>query len=251
MMSFKRDYLSYSALKQFEKSPNHYIQYVTKERDDSSKSMNLGSATHTWILERDKFDERYFVAPKIDKRTADGKKLAKEIEESGKTHVSIEDFELINNMARAIEGSAWANKLVDSWAKDYEVGFESQINGYTFKGFVDIVGDSYIADLKTDRDASPASFIKSADNLGYHLQAAIYSTITGKEFYWVVVENSAPHNCTVFVQSEEDYLKSKAYLFDLIDRFKAWDGEYQNYTDEIVTLSLPPWSKIAKFGSDK
>jgi len=250
MMSYKRDYLSYSALKQFEKSPNHYIQYVTKERDDSSKSMNLGSATHAFILEPDKFAERYFVAPKIDKRTADGKRLAKEIEETGKIHVSTEDFEMIDRMAKNIERSQWGKKLVSDLAVSYEQEFLADINGYPFKGFIDIVGESYVADLKTDRDASPAAFMKSADNLGYHIQAAIYSTITGKEFYWVVVENAAPHNCSVFVQSEEDYEKSRAYLFDLIDRFKAWDGEYDGYTAEIVTLSLPPWSKISKFGSE-
>jgi len=248
-MSFKREYLSYSALKQFEKSPNHYIQYVTKERDTSSKSMNLGSATHTFILEPDKFSERYFVAPKIDKRTAEGKELALMLEETGKIHVSVEDFAMIERMTKSVDKSPWASKLVRQLSAGFEQEFNEKINGYPFKGFIDIVGDSYVADLKTDRDASPAAFAKSADNLGYHLQAAIYSTITGKEFYWIVVENTAPHNCTVFVQSEEDYEKSKAYLFDLIDRFVAWDGEYNGYTDEIITLSLPPWSKIAKFGS--
>lgn len=249
-MSYKREYLSYSALKQFEKSPNHYIQYVTKDRDNSSKSMNLGSATHAFILEPDKFAERYFVAPKADKRTTEGKKLAREIEETGKIHVLTEDFEIIEQMSKSIKGSPWAKKLIDNLAISYEKEFFAEINGYPFKGFIDIVGESYVADLKTDRDASPAAFIKSADNLGYHLQAAIYSTITGKEFYWIVVENVAPHNCTVFVQSEEDYSKAKAYLFDLIDRFKSWDGEYEGYTNEIVTLSLPPWSKISKFGSE-
>ena len=67
----KRDYLSVSALKAFNRSPNHYIQYLTGPRK-ASKAMAFGSALHCAVLEPDEFDSRYALAPKLEKRTPAG-----------------------------------------------------------------------------------------------------------------------------------------------------------------------------------
>jgi hypothetical protein len=248
-MSFKRNYLSYSALKAFEKSPNHYIEYVSKEKSEPSAAMEFGSATHKWILERSKFDNEYFVAPKIDRRTKEGKELAKELAESGKTHISDGDFLRISTMDSVIKRNKWANNLVYELAESYEQEITGEIEGVPFKGYGDIIGASYVADLKTAKDADPKSFSRDSENLGYHLQAAIYSQLTGKEFYWVVIQSEAPHNCAVYWQSPEDYEASVEYLLHLICKFKEWDGMYdpEPYGNEVIALSLSPWSRIKKY----
>lgn len=248
-MSHKRPYLSYSSLKAFEKSPNHYIQYVTRETKAPSAAMVFGSAAHKWILERSSFDDEYFVAPKLDRRTENGKKLAKEIQESGKEYISDDDFLRISKMASIVNQNEWAKKLVYDMAEGYEVEINGDINGYPFNGYADIVGPSYVADLKTSSDIDPKSFSRDAEKFGYHLQAAIYSTITQKEFYWIAIDSNEPHNCVVYWQKPEDYEASLAYLHHLIDKFKLWDGEFDAspYGSEIIELSLSPWSAIKKF----
>ena len=70
----KRDYLSYSALKAFAKSPNHYLQYVNKEHTETP-AMVLGSLTHCLVLEPERFAAKFAVAPKVDRRTNSGKAL--------------------------------------------------------------------------------------------------------------------------------------------------------------------------------
>jgi len=246
---FKRNYLSYSALKAFEQSPNHYIQYVTKEKSEPSKSMFFGSAAHMWILERDKFDSKYFVAPKIDKRTERGIKLFKEIEDSGKKYISDDDFTKIMTMDTIINRNEWAKKLIRDMAESYEQEISGKINGVMFKGYADVVGQSYVADLKTTSDVDPKSFSREAEKFGYHLQAAIYSTITQKEFYWIAIDSKEPHNCIVYWQTPDDYEASLLYLNHLIDKFKKWDGTFdpEPYGKDIVELNLSPWSKIKKF----
>jgi hypothetical protein len=82
----KRDYLSYSALKAFAKSPNHYLQYVNREFVETP-AMVLGSALHCAVLEPNEYGKRYTIAPKFDRRTKAGKEQAEawELAADGKT----------------------------------------------------------------------------------------------------------------------------------------------------------------------
>jgi len=71
----KRDYLSYSALKAYAKSPNHYLMYVGREFVETP-AMVLGSALHCLVLEPQEWSKRYITAPKFDRRTKAGKEQA-------------------------------------------------------------------------------------------------------------------------------------------------------------------------------
>lgn len=255
-MNHKRDYLSYSALKAFEKSPNHYIDYVTQEKSEPSSAMKFGSAFHCMLLEPEQFAKRYAYGPKPNLRTKAGKEEMAAIEASGKVFLPNEDIEVINKMVSVIEGNSWASKLCFDMAKSYEKEVVGEIGGMKFKGFLDVEGDNYVVDVKTASDSSVSAFNKQASDLLYHLQAAIYTAITGKEFFWIVIESKSPHNCMVYSQSDQDYEMSYQYLIHLIERFNDWDGDYDysgyqglNSSPNIIDTSLPPWSKIARFAS--
>ena len=248
-MSYKRDYLSYSALKSFERSPNHYIQYVSGGKEEKSSALVMGSATHTHILEPHKFEERYHVGQKLNMRFNESKDWLKAINELGKEYIADQDFGRIEFMRESVMNNDWASKLTHGLQPLYEKDVHGEINGVLFKGIIDIEGGSYIADLKTCRDASPVQFSKDADSFGYHLQAAIYTHLTGKEFYWIAVESEAPFNCAVYWQDDEDREKATEYLYHLIQKFKDWDGEPHRhpYGEEVIRLNLPPWSRIERY----
>ncbi len=64
--------LSFSSIKQFIRSPQHYIQYLTQERKQTD-AMLLGSVVHNLILQPEKFNDNFAVEPEFNKRTNQGK----------------------------------------------------------------------------------------------------------------------------------------------------------------------------------
>jgi hypothetical protein len=132
-----------------------------------------------------------------------------------------------------------------SLADRYEVEVTGDIKGLPFRGFVDAMGVNYLVDLKTCRDASPQEFQRSAWNFDYYLQAAVYCELTGLRDFWIVAcETQAPYNVVSYYISDEYLDRGRVKLYDLIEKFKAWDGEPQGYAqgDNFFTLDAPRWA---------
>ena len=128
-------------------------------------------------------------------------------------------------------------------ALDFEQVKTEPIEGVPFKGIADIVGETWVADLKTTKDASPSGFSRSATNLMYHLQGAAYCALWEvPHFYWIAVETEAPWNVQVFKQDADALAKSDQTLRNLIHRWKRWDGKPASYTQGIENLELPKWA---------
>jgi len=238
----KRDYLSYSALKMFAKSPNHYLAYTRREFKPSP-AMQLGSLVHILVLEEDKLAERYAISPEVNKRTKAGKEAyAKFVEEAGEKEVVLESqVQEAQVIADVIKKHPIA-KQVPASATEFEYEVKGEINGFPFLGYADILSKNYIYDLKTCQDASPNKFQRDAASLQYHLQGAIYRELLGLPFRWIAVETSDPFNVQVYEQDEESYKRERDRLYQLVESFKEWDGEPREYSDKVLTLTLPPWA---------
>ena len=236
----KRDYLSYSALKQFAKSPNHYLMYVGREFVETP-AMVLGSALHCAVLERYEYGERYAIAPKFDRRTKAGKEQAEAwaMASDGVTAITAEQDQAVQAMKHAIRSHGAAARLLNGTR--CEVPVEGKIEGVRFKGVIDAIGKSYVVDIKTTTDASPEGFRKQAANFDYHLQAAIYTQLTGRAFKWVAVESAPPYNVAVYEPTIDSMDAADAYLRNLIADFIVWDGKPTGYGENIYELDLPPW----------
>ena len=239
----KREYLSCSALKAFATSPNHYIQYVRGTKV-ATPAMIFGSALHCHVLEPDEFEKRYAVAPQVDRRTKEGKLLFAEFAEKaeGKEVLTAQDYAQILDMDLASMNERTAHDLIVGCHR-YEKLKEGEINGVRFKGIADGLAKGYILDIKTCQDASPEAFERTAYNSFYHEQAAAYRILFGKDrFYWVAMEKNAPHNVSVYMQSEEAFLMARHRLMRLIDAWKEWDGKPRSYSNEVLMLNLPRWA---------
>jgi hypothetical protein len=57
----KIDHVSHSSLSALKVSPQFFIKYKNKELDQSSRSLDVGSAIHCYILEEEKFYDRYII----------------------------------------------------------------------------------------------------------------------------------------------------------------------------------------------
>lgn len=242
-MSYKREYLSYSALKAFAKSPNHYIDYVTGERQETA-AMTFGSAFHCMVLEPDEWDSRYAVAPDVDRRTKAGKMEYNLFvaQNEGKTAISASDLATMQAMADAVSAHLPAAQLLSS-AAGFEVKTTEKLLGTPFTGIADVLGCGWVADLKTTVDASPESFMRTAHNSAYHEQAAAYCRLFNvQRFYWIAVEKAPPYNVAVYMQSEIAHHKADKRLMTLVEMWNGWDGKPQSYAETILTLNLPSWA---------
>ena len=240
--SEKRAYLSASALKAFAKSPNHYLEYVSR-KFEATPAMMLGTLVHCLILEPNEFSNRYAVAPKVDKRTKLGKDTWAQFQaDNDHLEVLTEDQydEALNVVNAAYENLP---ELQTIWHEmTCEQTYDAPLFGYDFRAIIDAEGLDMVWDIKTTQDASPEGFQRQAYNLDYHLQAAVYRLMTGKRFGWIAIETKAPYNVTKFVQSEDAFQRSAARLGKLVQAFIEWDGNPQGYTSQEITLDLPRWA---------
>jgi hypothetical protein len=240
----KRDYLSVTALKQFAKSPNHYLAYVTDTGRKQSPAMQLGEMIHCAILEPLAFPKRYKHVPlEIDRRTNAGKaaynELVAEANAGERKLVTFEHYEQASQIAAAVRDCT-NEHVLGLYHCEVEFNAECDMRGVLFRGRIDAANDRTVYDVKTTSDASPEAFTRDAAKFDYHLQAAAYLRLTGrKEFKWIVVETSEPFNVAVYTPHPHSLDMAAAYLDDLIEAWKEWDGQPYAYPD--ATIELPPW----------
>jgi len=259
--------VSKSHLDQVAKSPLHYwARYLDPNRviPEPTPAMAIGSAVHTHVLELDQWDARYVTAPEgINRRTNAGKAEweAFETASTGRTVLSRTDAELVMRMGHSVFAHPAAAMLLAMPGKAETTHmWTDEATGLQCKCRPDWLTDdgSLIVDLKTTEDASPAGFRKSIGNWRYHVQAAWYldgiERATGKrpeQFLFLCVEKRAPYAVAVYAaDAEMIQIGAEAAARDLevlatCKAANAWPG----YSDQIETISLPPWMRPRPDGS--
>jgi exodeoxyribonuclease VIII len=234
-------HLSYSSLKAFAKSPNHYLEYISKDYKDTP-AMAFGRAFHALLLEPDTFNERFAIAPKCDKRTKAGKDEWQSFSEANKGKEAIDggDYENLLKMVANVQSEERRSlKKINP-----EVPVSGIIQDIEFKAILDGVSVRHIVDIKTTQDASPKSFSRAIFDLMYHLQAAIYCELTGiNDYYILAVENCAPYNVQEYKLSFDVLQTGRVQLFELIRKFKNWDGTPESYSIGTYEITIPTWYK--------
>ncbi len=108
--------LSYSSIKEFQKSPRHYLEYINTQRTAPTDATKLGSMVHCMILQPNLFNEQFVIAPDVNKRTNAGKEEWATFcsQHADKTVVSNEDYEHASRLA----SGAMANSTIESLVKN-------------------------------------------------------------------------------------------------------------------------------------
>jgi len=259
--------VSKSHLDQIAKSPLHYwARYLDPNRvtPEPTAAMAIGSAVHTHVLELDQWDARYVTAPEgINRRTNAGKAEweAFEVASTGRTVLAKADAELVMRMGHAVFAHPAAAMLLAIPGKAETTHmWTDQATGLRCKCRPDWLTDdgSLIVDLKTTEDASPAGFRKSIANWRYHAQASWYldglEQATGKrpdQFIFICVEKKPPFACAVYAADAEMIqigAETAARDLDVLATCRAADA-WPGYSDQIETISLPPWMRPRPDGS--
>ena len=257
--------VGHSALVRIMRSPAHYREYVTNPPEPTT-AMVLGTAFHTALLEPDRFSQTFVVTPKFDRRTKEGKAQAEawESENAGKTALTADQMDAIQQMVAGVKAHAGAAKLLSSgvaemsgfWV-DPETGIECKcrpdflaMGGSPFAGNIDRIAG--IVDVKTCVDASAEGFARAIATLGYDVQAAFYQdgmgALTGRTipFYFIAVEKDAPYAVAAYKASDEMIEVGRAKYRAALQLLK-WCRENESWPGyqpggEIETINLPRWA---------
>lgn len=256
---FSHPAINRSSLSDLERSPLHYwarhIDPTRIETRKDSPALRFGTATHTAVLEPERFEADYAEGPMASRST----KIWKEAAAASKaTLLPPDEMVAIRSIVESLKSHDSARKALFAGKGHNEATFiaTDQATGLELKCRADrITQAGYIVDLKTTADASATAFAKSVHNFGYHIQAAFYmrciEAATGTKptgFAIVAVEKEPPYACQVFIASESmletGARKVDKLLSDLARyRDKYGNAKWPSYSDQPVELNLPHWAE--------
>lgn len=246
--------ISRSGLMAFKRSPYHYwYKYLNPDyiAEPSTPAQILGNALHSYLLEPDEFEKRYFVIPEFNKVTKAGKDRWQKIKEeiANKETLSANQYQILQAMAVSLQKNKLAIQLIEKAEIEQSLYWTDPDTGVLCKCRPDILRNNLVCDLKTAHDGSPKSFQYAAFNYGYHLQAAMIQEALQqlrqhviKDFLFLVIEKTAPYALSIY-QLDQDALKQGVHEFKtLLRRYQRCleTNDWPAY--EIQEISLPRYA---------
>lgn len=204
-----------STLEHFERSAAHAREAIIHPPAPTT-AMDFGTAFHCAILEPFRFSREYVAAPKVDRRTTDGKRAWAEFEaeHEGACLLDAEDFIAISRMRDSVWNHPIAKELLGGSGHN-EVGivFENGETGLLCKGLLDRISTfdrwTWIVDAKSTLDASRREFSRAIRKLHYAARAAFYldgcNNVAPRQrrFAWIAVEKKAPYAVALYEPDDE------------------------------------------------
>lgn len=243
MSDYFRDYsaVSQSMLKVFCQRRRLYHDYYvarTVEPPQPTDAMRKGTATHTAVLEPDKFNllvktyPRSVLAKNGAASTNDAKAFREEHEARGCVVLKDSEAADVRAMAESVRRTIVTAGLSVPCEREVETRWTCSETGLSLKARIDwlIPGRRRVVlDLKTCSDASPAEFRRTCERLRYGVQQAQYEDATlslyGVNelplFYFVAVEDSYPFACAIHELDVASAADSRVYRINKLLELKA------------------------------
>jgi hypothetical protein len=207
--------LSSSSIKTLAKNPLKYISSIS-EGSKSSSAFDFGSLFHWYVLEPEVYKKQVFVD--VEKRT--GKEWKSAVEEYGRVFLA-KDKEKVETLAESFLSCSKINDILKRSRP--EVPAVGYIKGIPFRAKADILGDGYVADLKTCQDIR--WFKNDARKFGYSAQVYIYCNLFDIDY-------------TNFVFIAVDKTTGDFGFYSISERF-------YNEGKEIVELGIENYNRIS------
>src|SRR5574337_375757 len=254
--------VSFSDYKAIKAVSNSYLGRLDKcpakalIEEEDTPSMLLGRAVHKSVLEGDEaFFAEYMKAPKVDKRTKEGKAewASFQAKHGGLNLLTAEDYNKVLAVNEAVYSHPFAAKLLAENVTEQTILWLDKDTGLLCKARPDAVPDEgkmSLIDLKTTSDASFEGFTRSIAKYGYARQAAFYTDgyrqATGANidsFWFIAVETEAPYRTEVYYL-DSDFIawgreKYKALL--AIEKKCAGQKSYPHYKHDFETIFKPAY----------
>ncbi|MCL1789968.1 MAG: PD-(D/E)XK nuclease-like domain-containing protein [Peptococcaceae bacterium] len=244
-----------SDLKLVTKSPAHYMANLINPRPHTP-ALLFGILVHALVLERDRWEEAFVVAPAVDRRTKAGKAAWTEFEEqsAGRTVIDQDTFDRADGVAGAVSIHPVCRALLQGGETEKTIQWADQ--GLAGKARLDLYKPGWIVDLKTAASADRDAFTRACLSYQYHMQAAWYIDGTKAaglgdcNFIFVAVEKDPPYAIACYAPDDEmisfgrSEYQAALTTYLTCEKTDHWPGIGWDYTSEryeIQPIHLPPW----------
>ena len=207
-------YLSSSSIKGLSKNPLKYLSDIANPQPYKvNTAFDFGSLFHWYVLEPDVYKKQMFLD--IDKRV--GKEWKEAVEEHGRVFLQ-KDKDKVEELADNFMSCSRISDLLKNSTP--EVAAVGDIDGVCFRAKADILGDNFIADLKTT--ANLKWFKQDARKFGYAAQVYIYCKLFGIDYKnWVFIAiDKVTGEFGFYTISERFYLSGKEMVDKGISNYK-------------------------------
>ena len=204
--------LSSSSIKLLARNPKKYLDSLEGEAEHKS-AFDFGSLFHWYVLEPDIYRKQHF----IDVQRRAGKEWKEALAKHDRVFLQ-KDKEDVERIAETFLSCSRIQHVLEKSRP--EVPAVGYIDDIPFRAKADILGDGYIADLKTC--ANIKWFKSDARKFGYSAQVYIYCqlfNVTYDNFVFIAVDKSTGE-FGFYSVSEEFYLQGKQIVEDGIANFK-------------------------------
>ncbi len=245
------DALNWSTLKAMEDSPLAMVHRRDTPSPDTPARV-LGRATHTAVLEPDRFETEVI--------TYDGTRRGKAWEafrdaNEARTILNPREHDACHAMSEAVRSDAAAWRYLVHGEPELSLQWTDPETGIACKGRIDwltvIGGEIILTDLKSARDITERGIGKACAQYGYHGQLAFYVDglaalgVRVDRVVMVAVSNQEPHDVGVFYVETTALEVGREWYRSLLARYvecrqaERWPGRY----DEVEqVLDLPGWA---------
>lgn len=239
------DGLNASTIKSLARGTPARARWQMDNPSKPSAAMLLGTLVHSAVLEPDTMDQ--YAVIEGDGRTKMVRDAKRAAEDAGKTVVTRDQMDIAEALQERAHGHPVASEYLS--AGSAEVSIYAQHSGLLLRSREDWMGEDTILDLKTTQDAGQ-EFSRSAWKFGYHIQAYHYRLVrylaTGKEarFVFLCLETSPPYGVAMYEPDQAFLDAGKRDWLRGVSTYRTCmeSGEWPDYPQEIMSLSLPAWA---------
>ena len=221
--------------------------------EPETSALNFGRAIHAFILERDRFYDRFTVSPYKDFKTKAARGWREEQLAAGRSVLDQADYDKIQAMAEAVQCHPSASKLIAQCEHEVVGVTQDKKTGVWLRMKADLYSSNpaiWIVDYKTARSAHPEDFKKAVLEYGYHQQAAFYldvlEAIEGfrrSGFSFIVQEKDPPYQLAVYSMHSQAVQMGRYENMQIIDEFAQYlsEANFPTYDENPQDINLPDW----------
>jgi hypothetical protein len=229
-----------------------HVYYGLNNPKKQTNAMMLGSALDDALFSPSVFLDKYAIGPDGDRGT---KKWKAEQEAVGEavTLLKPDEHARIIGMAESLRSFPASSKLFAA-PGDLQLAllWEDKETGLMCKAKLDklCAEDPFVIDLKSTDDAEEQAFSRTALNMGYDRQGAMYidgceaCNVPGQYFILPVVEQDRPHPVAVYnlgaASIELGRIKNRRALREYAQAKKT--GFWPGFPNRITPLEVPAWA---------